>query len=34
MSKPVDQALARSFGLSPEEYAKVLAIMGRPPKLH
>jgi phosphoribosylformylglycinamidine synthase len=29
--KPVDAALAKSFGLNAEEYAKVLEIMGRPP---
>ncbi len=33
MSKTVDQALARSFGLSAEEYGRVLAIMGRTPSL-
>jgi phosphoribosylformylglycinamidine synthase II len=31
MSKPVDAALAKSFGLNAEEYAKVLEIMGRLP---
>ena len=31
MSKPVDAALAKSFGLNSEEYAKVLEIMGRLP---
>ncbi len=30
---PVDATLARSFGLSAEEYAKVLDILGRPPSL-
>ena len=33
MSKTVNQALARSFGLSADEYGKVLAIMGRTPSL-
>ena len=33
MAELVDAALARSFGLSAEEYAKVLAIMGRTPTL-
>ncbi len=33
MTKTVDEKLARSFGLSAEEYAKVLAIMGRTPSL-
>jgi phosphoribosylformylglycinamidine synthase len=33
MARPVDAALARSFGLSGEEYDRVLAIMGRPPSL-
>ena len=33
MSKPVDEALAREFGLSAEEYARVLAIQGRAPTL-
>ena len=33
MSKPVDEALAREFGLSAEEYARVLAIQGRTPTL-
>ncbi len=33
MAKIVDEALARSFGLSAEEYARVLAIMGRTPSL-
>ncbi len=28
---PVSEALARAFGLSAEEYGRVLAIMGRPP---
>jgi phosphoribosylformylglycinamidine synthase len=31
--KPVDEALAKSFGLNAEEYAKVLEIMGRTPSL-
>ena len=31
--RTVDQALAREFGLSPDEYARVLAIMGRLPTL-
>src|ERR1700723_4346567 len=31
--KTVDAALAKSFGLSAEEYAKVLAILGRTPTL-
>ena len=31
--KTVDPALARSFGLSADEYGKVLAIMGRTPSL-
>jgi hydrogenase maturation factor len=31
--KPIDAALAKSFGLNAEEYAKVLAIMGRLPSL-
>ncbi|RFD20410.1 phosphoribosylformylglycinamidine synthase subunit PurL [Komagataeibacter melaceti] len=29
--RPVDEALAREFGLTAEEYGKVLAIMGRTP---
>jgi phosphoribosylformylglycinamidine synthase subunit PurL len=29
----VDESLARSFGLSAEEYGRVLAILGRPPSL-
>src|SRR6201994_5062004 len=33
MTRPVDAALAREFGLSGEEYGKVLAIMGRTPTL-
>jgi phosphoribosylformylglycinamidine synthase II len=33
MQKPVDQTLAREFGLSAEEYDRVLAIMGRAPSL-
>ncbi len=33
MSQMVNQALARTFGLSADEYAKVLAIMGRTPSL-
>ena len=33
MSKPVDAALAREFGLSADEYDRVLAIMGRTPGL-
>ena len=33
MTKTVDEKLARSFGLSADEYAKVLAIMGRTPSL-
>ncbi len=33
MAQPVDAALARSFGLSAEEYETVLAIMGRTPTL-
>ena len=33
MTKTVDEKLARSFGLSAEEYAKVLTIMGRTPSL-
>ena len=32
-SRPVDEKLAREFGLSVEEYAKVLGIMGRTPSL-
>ncbi|MBN9563592.1 MAG: phosphoribosylformylglycinamidine synthase subunit PurL [Alphaproteobacteria bacterium] len=32
-ARPVNQALAQEFGLSGEEYAKVLAIMGRTPTL-
>jgi phosphoribosylformylglycinamidine synthase len=31
--RAVDQALAREFGLSADEYARVLAIMGRTPSL-
>ncbi|MBB2159147.1 phosphoribosylformylglycinamidine synthase subunit PurL [Gluconacetobacter sacchari] len=31
--KPVDEALAREFGLSAEEYGNVLSIMGRTPSL-
>ena len=33
MDAAVDEALARSFGLSGDEYARVLGIMGRPPTL-
>jgi phosphoribosylformylglycinamidine synthase II len=33
MSKPVSESLAREFGLNGEEYARVLAIMGRTPSL-
>src|SRR4051812_23400796 len=33
MQTPVNESLARSFGLSPEEYGRVLAIMGRTPTL-
>ncbi len=33
MQRDVGQALAREFGLSAEEYARVLAIMGRTPSL-
>ena len=33
MAATVDAALARSFGLSAEEYGRVLAIMGRTPSL-
>ena len=33
MNIPVDVSLARSFGLNAEEYARVLAIMGRTPSL-
>ncbi len=33
MSRDVNQALAREFGLSADEYARVLAIMGRTPSL-
>jgi len=33
MAPPIDAALARSFGLSGEEYERVLAIMGRTPSL-
>ena len=33
MSREVNQALANEFGLSAEEYARVLAIMGRTPSL-
>src|SRR3984885_14372045 len=32
-SRPIDADLARSFGLNAEEYARVLAIMGRTPSL-
>ena len=32
-ARDVNQALAREFGLSGEEYAKVLEIMGRTPSL-
>ena len=31
MNPTVDQTLARSFGLSAEEYGRVLSIMGRTP---
>src|ERR1700684_993968 len=31
MNPTVDETLARSFGLSPEEYGRVLTIMGRTP---
>jgi phosphoribosylformylglycinamidine synthase II len=31
VTRPVNEALAREFGLSAEEYARVLAIMGRVP---
>src|ERR1700709_2477554 len=31
MNPPVDENLARSFGLSAEEYGRVLTIMGRTP---
>ena len=30
-TRPVNEALAREFGLSAEEYGRVLAIMGRTP---
>lgn len=33
MKKTVDDALAREFGLTSEEYARVLSIMGRTPSL-
>ena len=33
MSRDVNQALAREFGLSADEYGRVLAIMGRTPSL-
>ena len=33
MARDADESLARDFGLSAEEYARVLAIMGRPPTL-
>jgi phosphoribosylformylglycinamidine synthase len=33
MARDVNQALAREFGLSADEYARVLAIMGRAPTL-
>src|SRR5947209_19206179 len=33
MTRDVNQALAREFGLSADEYAKVFAIMGRTPSL-
>ena len=33
MTQEVNQALARAFGLSAEEYARVLSIMGRTPSL-
>ena len=33
MPREVNQALAREFGLSAEEYGRVLAIMGRTPSL-
>jgi len=33
MAKEVNQALAREFGLSADEYARVLDIMGRTPSL-
>ena len=33
MTQEVNQALAASFGLSPEEYGRVLSIMGRTPSL-
>ena len=32
-ARDVNQALAREFGLSADEYAKVLEIMGRTPSL-
>ena len=33
MTQEVNQSLARAFGLSAEEYARVLSIMGRTPSL-
>ena len=33
MARDVDQSLAREFGLSAEEYGRVLEIMGRTPSL-
>src|ERR1700709_907110 len=33
MNPPVDESLARSFGLTAEEYARVLSILGRTPSL-
>ena len=33
MPREVNQALAREFGLSADEYGRVLAIMGRSPSL-
>ena len=33
MARNVNQALAREFGLSADEYARVLEIMGRTPTL-
>ena len=33
MQRDVDQSLAAEFGLSAEEYANVLQIMGRTPSL-
>jgi phosphoribosylformylglycinamidine synthase II len=33
LAAPVDETLARSFGLSAEEYAKLRAILARPPTL-